>query len=102
VLLSLGSDLKLHLRLPHVRTGTGANIPRTLAFAQGYFGVTEYHFNEQGFASFCLGFQESAPLELKEFKALVPAMELVLLEEISARGARLLNDADSGSHDVGA
>lgn len=102
VLLSLGSDLKLHRRLPHVRTGTGANIPRTLAFAQGYFGVTEYHFNEQGFASFCLGFQESAPLELKEFKALVPAMELVLLEEISARGARLLNDADSGSHDVGA
>ncbi|HEY3971796.1 MAG TPA: glucoamylase family protein [Candidatus Sulfotelmatobacter sp.] len=90
-LLSVSSDLKLRRRLPHVHTRNAENIPRILAFAQGFFTATEYRFCEQRLTSFCLGFQEMAPLELREINALVPALKLVLLEEIATCARRAFN-----------
>ncbi len=54
-------------------------------------------FSEAKFTEFCLAFEETAPLEFHEVGALVPALKLVLLEKIAARGARLVNDPESTS-----
>jgi len=99
--VSISGDLKLRRRLPHVRTGVGQTIPRVLALAQRYCRATAYEFGEQGFAQFCLGFQENAPLELREFKGLVSALKLALLEEIAERGAKVRGGADDSAQDVG-
>jgi cyclic beta-1,2-glucan synthetase len=97
----ISGELRPRRQLPHVRVSEDAILPRTLAFAQGFLKATEYHFSEQGFSSFCLGFQKPTPLELREFKVLPAALKLVLLEEIAERGTRLLNRPDSESPDLG-
>src|SRR5271165_1239801 len=100
-LLAIGSDLKLHRRLPHVHTFAGENIPRILAVAMGFLKATGYQFSEQAFISFCLGFQENSPLELREFIAVVSALKLVLLEEISERGRKVVQIPASDSCEMG-
>jgi len=100
-LLAVSSDLKLHRRLPHVHTLEGENIPRILALAMGFLKATGYHFCEHEFSSFCLGFQENSALELREFKAVVSALKLVLLEEIAERGRKVLNVPASDSREIG-
>ena len=46
------------------------------------------------FTAFCLAFEETTPLEFHEIGALVPALKLVLLEEIAARGRRFVDRSD--------
>jgi cyclic beta-1,2-glucan synthetase len=100
-LATIHSDIKLLRKLPHVRTGTVETLPRVLAFAQGYFRETAYHFQEQTFATFCSGFQKATPLELREFNVIGSALKLVLLEEIARRAAKVLDEPEGKSHEVG-
>jgi len=97
----ISGEVRSHRRLPHVRISDHEILPRTLAFAQGFLRESGYHFSEQGFTSFCLGFQKISPLELREFKALPSSLKLVLLEEIAARGERLLSRPAGESQDLG-
>jgi cyclic beta-1,2-glucan synthetase len=97
----LAGSERLLRRLPHVRVGSGAVLPRTVAFAQAYFRETAFHFDEQTLDTFCLGFQETTALELREFKTLASALKLVLLEEIAFRASSLLTDASGESRGVG-
>ena len=63
-LATLHGDFKILRNLPHVRNSSAETLPRVLAFAHGYFRETEYHFQEQAFAAYCRGFQETSPLAL--------------------------------------
>ena len=47
-----------------------------------------------------MAFEEKTPLEFHEIGALVPALKLVLLEEIAARGSRLVSDPSSTSREA--
>jgi len=100
-LATVQGDIKLLHRLPHVRTITGETVPRVLAFAQSYFRETRYHFQDQTFAAFSRGFQESAPLELREFTIISAALKLVLLEEIAVRGRKAMDDKSAQTYEVG-
>jgi len=98
---SVAGDERLLHRLPHVRTVALETLPRVLAFAQGYFKETGCHFQEQTFATYCRGFEQATPLELREFTIIASAMKLVLLEEIARRGRAAFDDPEGGSHEVG-
>ena len=97
----LNADLKLHRRLPHIHTHEGENVPRILAVVEGFLKATRYHFCEHEFSSFCLGFQENSLLEFRELKAVVSTLKLVLLEQITERGRKLLNVPASDSCELG-
>jgi cyclic beta-1,2-glucan synthetase len=86
-----GSELGPLTHLPHV-TSRGKILPRVLAIAQAFLDETDSAFSESRFAEFCLAFEEITPLEFHEIGALVPSLKLVLLEQIAARGAVLVND----------
>lgn len=100
-LLAISSDLELHRRLPHVHTREGENVPRILAVVEGFLKATRYHFCEHEFSSFCLGFQENSLLEFRELKAVVSTLKLVLLEQITERGRKVLNVPASDSCEIG-
>ncbi|HYA22533.1 MAG TPA: glucoamylase family protein [Terriglobales bacterium] len=100
-------DMELHamnvkpLRTsPHVYASERTVIPRPVAVAQGYLAASQYQFTEQSFTSYIQAFQEVTVLKMKELSALVSALKLVLLEEIVARAAKVLQDKD-GSYRVG-
>ena len=80
---------KLVRKLPHVRTPDGALAPRAVAVAAGFLAATGYEFNEDSFSSYVQAFQQNTVLKLVELWALVPALKLVLLEEIAARGSKV-------------
>ena len=88
---AVANDLGPLTRIPHVSTKEEL-LPRVLVIAQAFFDETDATFFETKFTEFCLGFEESAPLEFHEVGALVPALKLVLLEKIAAQGVRLVND----------
>ncbi len=91
---------KLVRKLPHVRTPDGALAPRAVAVAAGFLAATGYEFNEDSFSSYVHAFQQNTVLKLVELWALVPALKLVLLEEIAARGSKVTADPE-GSYGVG-
>ena len=84
-------------RLPHVRTPRGTTIPRVAAVAEAFLHAVSFDFSENAFVAYFGAFQESTVLKFRELWALIAAMELALLEQIAARGRRLLDDADSGT-----
>jgi cyclic beta-1,2-glucan synthetase len=86
-------------KLPQVRTPDGTILPRIAAVAEGYLAFADFKFNEVSFASYIEAFQEITVLKMAELWMLVPAMKLVLLEQIAERGPRLLQDP-SGSYGV--
>jgi cyclic beta-1,2-glucan synthetase len=99
---NVATELKPLRRLPHARARRGEIVPRVLAFAQAFLDVADNSFNEQGFTSFCQAFQETTILDLRELRALVPALKLILLERIAARGRCLVKDPTSDAFAVGA
>ncbi|MFZ0805825.1 MAG: glycosyl transferase, partial [Candidatus Sulfotelmatobacter sp.] len=101
-LVSISGDLRLREKLPHVHTPQGETLPRIYAFAQGFVAEAGCHFSEQALGSFCGGFQEHTPLELREFKALPSALELALLEEIATRGERMVGSSVGEPQNIGA
>jgi hypothetical protein len=95
---AVASDLGPLTRIPHVSSKEEI-LPRVLAIAQAFFDETDATFSEAKFTEFCLAFEETAPLEFHEVGALVPALKLVLLEKIAARGIRFLNDSTAKPHE---
>ncbi|HZR59213.1 MAG TPA: glucoamylase family protein [Terriglobales bacterium] len=83
--------------IPHVRNRQGATLPRPFAVAEGFLIATHYEFNEASFAMYMEGFQEKTVLNVKELWALVPALKIVLLEQIAIRGAQLVADKEASS-----
>jgi hypothetical protein len=83
---------KLHKKLPHVKTPSGATIPRAAAVAEAYLRAVEFDFSEASFLAYLGAFQRTTVLKFRELWALLPAMELVLLEQITIRARKHLND----------
>src|SRR5580698_4122923 len=92
--------LKLKRKTPHVRTPSGAVVPRVAALAEGLLLATAYQFSEKTFTDYVEAFQQQTVLNTKELWALVPVLKLVLLEQIAIRGSRLIANP-SGAYDVG-
>ena len=74
--------------------------PRVLALAAGFLAATSYEFSERSLNGYVQAFQQSSTLQLHELWALVPSLKLVLLEEIAARGSKVITDPE-GSYGVG-
>src|SRR5215472_10186415 len=83
---------KLHKKLPHVKAPSGATIPRAAAVAEAYLRAVEFDFSEDSFLAYLGVFQRATVLQFRELWALLPAMELVLLEQVAIRARRHLND----------
>ena len=92
---SVSDELGSLSQIPHVVSGNGEILPRVLAIAEAFLDQTDSTFSDANFTTFCLAFEETAPLEYREIGTLVPALKLVLLEEIAAQGLRLVNEPAS-------
>jgi cyclic beta-1,2-glucan synthetase len=90
----LATELGPLTNLPHV-SSKGEIVPRVLAIAQAFFAEADATFHKSNFTAFCLAFEEATPLEFHEIGALVPAVKLVVMEEIAARGGVLIADPTS-------
>jgi cyclic beta-1,2-glucan synthetase len=90
----LAAELGPLTNLPHV-SSKGEIMPRVLAIAQAFFAEADAAFNKSNFTAFCLAFEETTPLEFHEIGTLVPAVKLVVLEEIAARAGVLIADPTS-------
>ncbi len=99
-LRSTKDGFKLVRKLPHVRTPDGAVTPRMVALAAGFLATRGYDFSESSLVAYVQAFQQSTVLRLVELWALVPALKLVLLEEIAARGSKVAADP-GGSYGAG-
>src|SRR5438874_801421 len=85
---------KLHKKLPHVRTPSGSTIPRAAAVAEAYLHAVEFTFDETSFTAYLGAFQKSSALKFRELWALLPAMELVLLEQVAIRSRKFLDTTE--------
>jgi cyclic beta-1,2-glucan synthetase len=70
-------------------------LPRVLAIAEFFLKQTDTNFSKSDFIAFCLAFEEVTPLEFHEIGTLVPALKLVLLEQVAALGSALIKDPAS-------
>ena len=91
----LSNELGPLENLPVV-AGKDRIIPRVLAIAEGFVGEYGPTFLEREFTAFCMAFEQISPLEYHEIGALVPALRLVLLEQIAKRGERITRDPAGG------
>src|SRR6478672_11894192 len=96
-----GSAFKQLRRLPHVLTPRGTTIPRAAALAEAYLYGADFNFSESGFSAYVGAFQETTVLKFRELWAIVPAMELTLLEQIAARCKNVF-DENAPSQSIGA
>jgi cyclic beta-1,2-glucan synthetase len=87
-------------RLPHALTPRGTTIPRAAAVAEAYLYAAEFNFSESGFSAYVSAFQEGTILKFRELWAIVPAMELALLEQIAARSKDAF-DENAPSQSIG-
>ena len=88
---------RLLKRLPHVQTPSGSTIPRAAALAEAYLHSVNFNFEENSFLAYLDGFQRQAALRFRELWALLPAMELVLLEQVAIRARKFLADSEQAS-----
>ena len=79
-------------KVPQVRTLNGIVIPRIAAIAEEFLLTVGYRFGESCFTGYIQAFQEVAVLEMEELWMLIPALKLVVLEQIAERGCHLLED----------
>jgi hypothetical protein len=84
---------KLLRNLPHVRTPNGMTIPRAAAIAEAFLHAVEFNFNEKAFSEYVKAFQQLTVLKFRELWALIPAMELVLLEQVAVRARKSLDQS---------
>jgi cyclic beta-1,2-glucan synthetase len=89
---SVADELGSLSHIPHVVSTKSELLPRVLAIAEAFFAATGNTFSDTSFTTFCLAFEETTPLEYREIGTLVPALKLVLLEEIAARGIPLVTN----------
>ena len=83
--------------VPHVRTPEGEVVPRPIAVAAGFLDSTGYQFSDSSFQQYVEAFQQTTVLKVKELWGLVPALKLVLLDQIAERGEVLLADPSASS-----
>jgi cyclic beta-1,2-glucan synthetase len=81
-------------RLPHVQTPRGITIPRAAGVAEAFLHAVDFEFSEAGFVAYVSTYQQSTVLKFGELWALIPSLELVLLEQIAARGQKCLENPD--------
>ena len=81
-------------KLPHVRTPRGTTIPRVAGIAEAFLHALDFEFSETALIAYLGAYQDSTVLKFAELWALIPALELVLLEQISARGRKSLDGPD--------
>ena len=79
-------------KLPQVRTSKGTVIPRVAAIAEGYLVAAQCQFTVASFSEYVQGFQDVTVLNVGELWMLIPALNMVLLEQVARRGRRLLED----------
>src|ERR1700692_966844 len=84
-------------KIPQVRTSDGAVISRVAADAQDFLSASGYQFTESAFACYMKAFQEVTALKMAELWMVIPAMKIVLLEQIAEHGSRLLKNRSSSS-----
>jgi len=82
---------KLLRRLPHVRTPSGSTIPRAAALAEAYLHSIKFKFSEEAFLAYLEAFQKTTVLKFRELWAVLPSMELVLLEQVAVRARKFLD-----------
>ena len=85
---------KLLRRLPHVRTPKGITIPRAAALAEAYLHAVEFEFSEASFLTYLDAFQKATVLKFRELWALLPAMELLLLEQVAIRARKFFDSSE--------
>ncbi|HEY6766179.1 MAG TPA: glucoamylase family protein [Candidatus Sulfotelmatobacter sp.] len=90
--VTLIPEVKTLRKLPHVRARNGEVAPRALALPEAYLKAVDYVFTDKTFSSFCQGFEDHTPLNLRELWALVPGLKLALLEEIANRARAAINN----------
>jgi cyclic beta-1,2-glucan synthetase len=76
--------------MPHVQTPSQTVVPRVLVLSEGFLAASHFKFTESGFAEYVSTFQEHMPLNMSEFWGLIPALKLVLLEELATRAAKVV------------
>jgi cyclic beta-1,2-glucan synthetase len=82
---ALSNDLGAKRNLPVVSNKVDV-LPRVTAIALGFLNVVDTSFTKEQFTEFCKAFEEHTPLRFHEIGALVPSLELLLLETIAAHG----------------
>lgn len=85
---------KLLRRLPHVRTPKGVTIPRAAGVAEAYLHAVEFDFSEASFVAYLDAFQKATALKFRELWAVLPAMELVLLEQLAIRARKFFDNSE--------
>src|ERR1700680_2814826 len=88
----IGETFKQPNKLPQVRTPDGAVVPRIAALAEDFLAAAAYPFSVASFSDYIQAFQEITVLNMAELWALIPALKLVLLEQIAEHGRHLLDD----------
>ena len=81
-------------RLPHVSTPRRITIPRAAAVAEAFLHAVDFEFSEAAFIAFIGAYQQLTVLKFAELWALIPSLELVLLEQITARGHKALENSE--------
>ncbi len=81
-------------RLPHVSTPRGITIPRAAAVAEAFLHAADFEFSEAAFIAYIGVYQQLTVLKFAELWALIPSLELVLLEQIAARGHKALESPE--------
>ncbi len=75
---------------PHVRDVDKVTLPRVLAIATDFLRVAQYRYSDHALSVYVDAFQKSAALNMAELWLLPPALKLILLEEIAARGKKVV------------
>jgi len=85
-------------RAPHIRDANKVAMPRVLAIAEDYLHAADCRYSDSGLAAYVTAFEESIALNMGELWLLPPALKLVLLEELAARGQKLLAGNSEPQH----
>jgi len=81
-------------RLPHVSTPRGITIPRAAGVAEAFLHAVDFQLSEEAFIAYLGAYQQSTVLKFTELWALIPSLELVLLEQTAARGQKALENPE--------
>jgi hypothetical protein len=88
----LADATKFLSKLPQVRTGTEEAIPRPIVLARALLTASEGRLSVPAFSLFIESVQEVEPLRLAELWGMLPALKLVLLQQVTEAGFKALHD----------
>jgi cyclic beta-1,2-glucan synthetase len=88
------ADLANVKHFPHVRTASGAVVPRVAAITEAFLSALDFRFDAVTFAAFLDSIEETIVLNVGEIWALVPCLKLLLLQEVASRASQLVRYPD--------